>query len=94
MVPVEDETQRVSEDEEEKKVEEQKEEKNLIEIAGFYRTIEKKLREQNDNFVASSFGFVDKVGEGIYTFIHAIHDKSLDSGTSTVKLDDKVIFVS
>ena len=71
--------------EEQKKEEEKKEEKALYEIQSVYRTIEKRLSQQPQNYVASSFGFKDKIGEGVNTFLHAFYDPSLDAGTITIK---------
>ena len=52
-------------EEEEKQPEEEKkeeEEKTLYEIRFVYRTIEKRLKPQPQNYVANSFGFTDRTG--------------------------------
>ena len=48
---------------------------------------------QPQNYVANSFGFKDKVGEGVNTFLHAFYDPTFDQGTVTVKIDERVIHV-
>ena len=88
-----------AEDEDEKADEEQKqeqepeqEEKRIIELENIYRTVEKRLsNEQTPNYVANSFGFIEKVGEGNDIFIHAFYDPTLDAGTVTIRLDAKVL---
>ena len=49
------------EDEDEKKEQEQ-EEKTLYELDNLYRTVEKRLSEQTPNYIANSFGFIEKLG--------------------------------
>ena len=70
--------------------EEKKEEKILYDIHFVYRTVEKRLSQQPQNYVASSFGFKDRIGEGVNTFLHAFYDPSLNSGTITIKTDETV----
>ena len=88
-----------SEDEDEKEEQEQKqkqeqeqEEKKIYELENIYRTVEKRLsNKQTPDYVANSFGFIEKVGEGKDIFIHAIYDPTLDAGTVTIRLDAKVL---
>ena len=88
MVEVPDEAKQavVREDEDEKQ-----EELTLHEIDHLYRTVEKRLSKQTQNYVVNSFGFIEKVGEGKAIFIHAFFDPTLDSGTITVRKNDSVI---
>ena len=72
--------------EEEKKEEEEKkkEEKTLYDINFVYRTIEKRLNQHPQNYVAGSFGFKDKIGEGVNTVLHAFYDPSFDTDSITI----------
>ena len=72
-------------EDEKQQEEEKKEEKELYDIHFVYRTIEKRLRQHAENYVASSFGFKDKIGQGFNSYIHAFYDPSLDSGTVTIR---------
>ena len=65
-------------EQEEEKKEERKEDKTLYELNLVYRTAEKRLRQQPKNYIASSFGFKDKIGEGVTSFLHAFYDPSYD----------------
>ena len=76
----EDEDEKQQEEEEEKK-----EEKMLYDIHHVYRTVEKRLEKNAQNYVANSFGLKDKIGEGVSTFIHVFFDPSLDSGTVIIR---------
>ena len=77
-------------EDEKQQEEEKKEEKELYDIHFVYRTIEKRLSRQPENYVASSFGFKDKIGQGFNSYIHAFYDPSLDSGTIIIKTDETV----
>ena len=81
------------EDEEEEKKEEKEEEKQLYEIRGVYRTVEKRLSKHPRNFIANSFGFTDKIGGGVNTYIHTFYDPNLNSGTVIIKKDQAVLFI-
>ena len=76
------------EDEDDKQQEEEKEkkqEKTLYDIHFVYRTVEKRLSQHPQNYVAGSFGFKDKIGEGINTVLHAFYDPSFDTEAITIK---------
>ena len=86
------------EDEDEKQEQEQKqaqeqvqEEQTLHELQHLYRTVEKRLSKQTPNYIANSFGFIEKVGEGNNIFIHAFFDPTLDAGTVTIRLDERIL---
>ena len=94
MIEVLDESEQSAnrEDEDEKKEQEQEvEEKTLVELNNLYRTVEKRLSKETPNYVANSFGFIEKLGEGNSIFIHALYDPTLDSGTVTIRLDARVL---
>ena len=79
-----------AEDEDEKQQEEEKkevkkEEKRLYDLDYVYRTKEKRLKKNPQKYVANTFGFKDKIGEGVNTELHFFYDPSLDSGTVTVR---------
>ena len=99
MIDVTDPVKEAPNNEEDKKEdekqqeEEKKEEKTLYDIHFVYRTIEKRLSQQPQNYVACSFGFKDRIGEGVNTFLHAFYDPSLDSGTITIKTDETVDYI-
>ena len=85
-------------DEDEKQEEEEtkevkKEEKKLYDIQYVYRTYEKRLIKQPENYTANSFGLKDKIGEGVNVFLHAFYDPNLDSGTVTIRNGQNVIGV-
>ena len=63
----------------------------MYDIRSVYRISEKRLSQQPQNYVASSFGFKDKIGEGLHTFLHAFYDPNLDSGTLTI-LNGNVVY--
>ena len=86
------------EDEDEKKEQEdekeeqadkkqEQEEKTLYELDNLYRTMEKRFNKSIQNYVANSFGLIEKLGEGKSIFIHAVFDPTLDSGTVTIRND-------
>ena len=75
------------EDEKQREEEEQKEEKMLYDIHHVYRTVEKRLIKKPQNYVANSFGFKDKIGDGASTFLHLFFDPSLDRGTLIIRKD-------
>ena len=59
----------------------------LYDIHHVYRTVEKRLKEYPVNYIANSFGFKDKIGDGVSTFLHAFFDPSLDQGTLIIRKD-------
>ena len=75
-----------AEDEDEKQQEEEKkQEKTLYDIHFVYRTVEKKLMPQPQNYIANSFGFQDKIGDGVRAYLHIFYDPNIDSGTVTIR---------
>ena len=75
------------EDEKQQEEEEKRYEKMLYDIHHVYRTVEKRLKKHPQNYVASSFGFKDKIGDGASTFLHLFFDPSLDQGTLIIRKD-------
>ena len=66
----------------------------LYDIHHVYRTVERRLEKQPQNYVANSFGLKVKIGDGVSTFIHVFYDPSLDSGTVIIrngKTNDAII---
>ena len=80
---------RAEEDKKQEQEEEEEEEKTMYELNNLYRTVEKRLNKETPNYVANSFGFIEKVGEGNNIFIHALYDQTLGNGTVTIKLNAK-----
>ena len=83
--PEENESAKNEDEDEKQQEEEKKEEKTLYDINHVYRTVERRLEKQPQNYIANSFGFKDKLGDGVSTFIHVIYDPSLDSGTVIIR---------
>ena len=77
-------------EDEKQQEEEKKEEKTLYDIGFVYRTTEKRLNPNPKNYVAGSFGFKDRVGEGVKTYLHAFYDPNQDSGTITLRNGNNV----
>ena len=55
------------------------EENKPYDVDHVYRTEQKRsLSQFSDKFVANSFGFADKIGEGKSVIVQVVHDKKLD----------------